>query len=247
MEKKMKQKEKTGRLCIEWLWDVLFPRRCPVCDRVLRFRKESICPGCLEKVKFIHSPTCMKCGKGLAEEEEYCQDCRRKKHLYEQGAAVFEYGSMASSIYRFKYGGRQEYAMFFGNCMASALGGRMKRWRIQALVPVPIHPSRKRKRGYNQAQLLAEVISRQTGIPVRNDIIARRKKTVPQKELDEKQRQNNLKKAFKILRNDVKLDTIVIIDDIYTTGSTIDAMTTALHAAGVSKVYFAAMAIGNGL
>ena len=70
---------------------------------------------------------------------------------------------------------------------------------------------------------------------------------MPQKELDEKQRQNNLKKAFKILRNDVKLDTIVIIDDIYTTGSTIDAMTTTLHTAGISKVYFAALAIGNGL
>ncbi len=243
----MKQREKITETCIEWLWDVLFPRRCPVCDRALRFRKEFICPSCLEKVRFIQSPACMKCGKGLAEEEEYCQDCGRKKHLYVQGAAVFEYSSVASSIYRFKYGGRQEYAMFFGSCMASVLGARMKYWRVQALIPVPIHPSRKRKRGYNQAQLLAEVISRQTGIPVRNDIIARRRKTVPQKELDEKQRQNNLKKAFKILRNDVKLDTIVIIDDIYTTGSTIDAMTTTLHTAGISKVYFAALAIGNGL
>ncbi len=247
MERNMKQMVKTAENGMEWLWDVLFPRRCPICDRVLRFRKETICPQCLQKVKFIQSPACMKCGKGLPEEAEYCQDCRRKKHLFQQGAAEFEYGPMASSIYRFKYGGRQEYALFFGSCMASALGGRMRRWRVQALVPVPVHPSRKRKRGYNQAQLLAEEISRQTGIPVRDDIIARCKKTVPQKNLDEKQRQNNLKRAFKILRNDVKLDTIVIIDDIYTTGSTIDAMTTALHEAGVSRVYFAALAIGNGL
>ena len=114
-------------------------------------------------------------------------------------------------------------------------------------MPVPVHPSRKRKRGYNQAELLAGVISRRTGIPVRQDLIVRQKKTVPQKELDEKQRQNNLKKAFKIIKNDVKLDTIVIIDDIYTTGSTINAMATMLHIAGISRIYYAALAIGNGL
>ena len=179
----VKRESVTG-FCIEWMWDLLFPRRCPVCDGVLRFRKEYICPECLEKIKFIREPACMKCGKGLREEAEYCYDCARKKHLYIQGAALFEYGSAASSIYRFKYGGRQEYAVFFGRSMAVMLGERMRRWRVQALVPVPIHVSRLRKRGYNQAQLLAEVISSYTGIPVRTDIIARQKKTAPQKELD---------------------------------------------------------------
>ena len=231
----------------EWLWDLLFPRRCPVCDGVLRFGGEDVCPECFRKGKFIREPVCMKCGKELREEGEYCQDCMRKRHSYIQGAAVFEYTSIAASIYRFKYGGRQEYARFFGRCMAEELEERMRRWQVQALVPVPVHPSRKRKRGYNQAELLAGVISRRTGIPVRQDLIVRQKKTVPQKELDEKQRQNNLKKAFKIIKNDVKLDTIVIIDDIYTTGSTINAMATMLHIAGISRIYYAALAIGNGL
>ena len=179
---------------------------------------------------FIREPVCMKCGKELREEGEYCQDCMRKRHSYIQGAAVFEYTSIAASIYRFKYGGRQEYARFFGRCMAEELEERMRRWQVQALVPVPVHPSRKRKRGYNQAELLAGVISRRTGIPVRQDLIVRQKKT-----------------AFKIIKNDVKLDTIVIIDDIYTTGSTINAMATMLHIAGISRIYYAALAIGNGL
>lgn len=229
------------------LWELLFPRRCPVCDGVVRFCKEYICPSCLEKIKFLGDRTCLKCGKELEEEEEYCADCRRKRHNYEQGAAVFEYGSMAASLYRFKYGKRQEYADFYGKCMVERLGSRWKDWGIQALIPVPIHPSRRNQRGYNQAQLLAEAISRRTGIPVRNDIIVRYKKTLPQKELDEGQRQNNLKKAFKILENDVKLDTIVIIDDIYTTGSTINAMAAMLHKAGIKKIYYAALAIGKGL
>ena len=78
------------------------------------------------------------------------------------------------------------------------------------------------------------------------DIVARSKKTMPQKSLDGVQRQNNLKKAFKILKNDVKLNTIVIIDDIYTTGSTVDAMAAILRTAGVKNIYYAALAIGRG-
>ena len=236
-----------GRICGEFLLDLLFPRRCPVCDRVLRFRKELVCPSCFRTVRFVREPFCMKCGKSLPEEGEYCRDCREKGHLYVQGAAVFEYAGMAPSIYRFKYGGRQEYAEFYGKCMAEVLGKRMKRWGVQALIPVPIHPSRKRRRGYNQAELLAEVIGSLTGIPVRKDIIARGKKTVPQKDLNVKQRQNNLKKAFKICYNDVKLSTIIIIDDIYTTGSTVDAMAREMRRAGIQNIYFVALAIGSGM
>ena len=81
---------------------------------------------------------------------------------------------------------------------------------------------------------------------MRCDIVARSKKTMPQKSLDGVQRQNNLKKAFKILKNDVKLNTIVIIDDIYTTGSTIDTMTATLQEAGIKNIYFAVLAIGAG-
>lgn len=112
-------------------------------------------------------------------------------------------------------------------------------------MPVPIHPSRKRKRGYNQAQLIAQELSRLTGIPVNTKLIARVKRTLPQKELNERQRQNNLKRAFKIFQNDVKLNTIVIIDDIYTTGSTIDAMTEVLNRAGIHRVYCMVMAAGR--
>lgn len=229
------------------IWDLLFPRRCPICDGVLKFGKEDICPCCRKKIRFVDGRTCMKCGKELQEDEEYCLDCQSRRHLYRQGLAVFEYAGVAGAVYRFKYGGRREYADFFGRCMAKRLMEQQRVWKIQALVPVPIHPSRKRKRGYNQAQLLAEAISKQTGIPVCSNLIIRQKRTVPQKQLNGTERQNNLKKAFKIIKNDVKLSTIVIIDDIYTTGSTIDSMTDVLHEAGIDNVYYAALAIGRGL
>ena len=230
----------------EAMLDLLFPRRCPVCDKAVGFGKGDICISCLEKIRPVKEPVCMKCGKPLTGEAEYCFDCDRKKHLYLCGTAVFEYPGIASAIYRFKYGGRQEYAAFFGRCMAEKLKIKFRQWKPEALVPVPIHPSRERQRGYNQAELLAREVSVRTGIPVYGDIVARKKKTAPQKNLDNVQRQNNLKRAFKISKNDVKLNTIVIIDDIYTTGSTIDMLTATLQAAGIRNVYFAVLAIGRG-
>ena len=112
---------------------------------------------------------------------------------------------------------------------------------------MPIHTSKRRNRGYNQAEVLAKGLGAILHIPVENGLIRRIRKTAPMKDLSASERQNNLKRAFKICRNDVKLDTIIIIDDIYTTGSTIDAMSYELRRAGVKKIYFAALAIGRGL
>ena len=149
-------------------------------------------------------------------------------------------------IYRFKYGKRREYAEFLGWEMAKYFEDDIRKWKAEALIPVPIHKSRKQQRGYNQAELLAAELSRRTGIPMKSDLVVRLRKTIPQKLLKQSERQNNLKKAFKILQNDVKLNTIVIIDDIYTTGSTIDAVAELLLQAGVGKVYYMVMAIGRG-
>ncbi|MDE7045569.1 MAG: ComF family protein, partial [Acetatifactor sp.] len=119
--------------------------------------------------------------------------------------------------------------------------------RADALIPVPVHPSRKRRRGYNQAELIARRLSELSGIPMEAALIRRVKKTRPLKGLSNSERQNNLKRAFKIDINDVKLNTIVIIDDIYTTGATIDSMAQVLKEKGVKKIYFMALAVGRGI
>ena len=113
--------------------------------------------------------------------------------------------------------------------------------------PVPIHKKRLRRRGYNQATLFAAALGRELQIPVIDNLISRVENTKPMKMLSGRERQNNLKKAFKIGQNDVKLDTIIIIDDIYTTGSTIDALAREIKKAGVTNIYFIALAIGEGI
>lgn len=228
--------------------DLLFPRRCVVCDEITDRIGESVCGKCRDRIIYIKEPFCMKCGKQLRhKEQEYCEDCRKNRHLYIQGTALYDYGSMADSIFRFKYAGRMEYAAFYGRELYERRAEWLSMIQPDALVPVPIHAARKRKRGYNQAELVARHLSRLSGLPLNNSLICRPKQTAPLKDLSHSERQNNLKRAFKIRQNDVKLSTIVIIDDIYTTGSTIDAMSEVLHQAGIPQVYFMTLTVGRGI
>ena len=227
--------------------DFLYPRRCPVCDKAVKPFGSLVCEECVPKIKYVKAPYCQKCGKELKDARAvFCHDCVNRKHFYDRGMALFAYRSVSDSIYRFKYRGRQEYAAYYGERMARILGKRILELRPDALVPVPIHAAKKRQRGYNQAEVLANEVGRLLHIPVETKLIKRVQKTKPMKDLSVQERQNNLKRAFKILRNDVKLNTIVIIDDIYTTGSTIDMLTATLQAAGIRNVYFAVLAIGRG-
>lgn len=228
------------------LLELLFPVRCPICDRAVPYGK-LICPACREKLAFIGGPRCMKCGKPLREEtQEYCRDCADSAHGFDRGYSVFSYDCLRRSLYRFKYQGRQEYARFYGKAAAAALGSRILAWGPDALLPIPLHPHRYRTRGYNQAERFAQELGKELGLPVRTDLLLRVRDTKPLKLLDRAERQNNLKKAFKMKRNAVKLNTIVLIDDIYTTGSTIDAAAGACREAGVQRVYFVTLAAGGG-
>lgn len=227
--------------------DLLFPRRCVCCDAVLSFGKKELCPECKECMVYIREPFCMKCGKQLADDREYCEDCMKREHAFIQGSAVFDYGSVADAMYRFKNQGRREYAEFFGKELYRTKKDWLRMIRPDGLVPVPIHKSRMRKRGYNQAAELARQLSHYTGIPVYEQWIVRVSDTKPLKELNARERQNNLKKAFKIVQNDVKLNTIVVIDDIYTTGSTVDEIARTFHELIPCNVYFLALAIGRGI
>jgi ComF family protein len=226
--------------------DLLFPRRCPVCDEPVRVGDGLACAACLPRLAYIGEPFCLKCGKVLPEPIEYCTDCTERGHLFERGFALYEYPSIAGSIYRFKYKNRQEYAEFYGAEICRHLGREILTLAPECLIPVPIHKKRLHSRGYNQAALLAAVLSRRLDIPLEDKLIARVRATPPLKRLNLAERQNNLNKAFNIVENDVKLKKVMIVDDIFTTGSTIDVMAKELKRVGVSEVYFVTLAVGKG-
>lgn len=226
--------------------DLFFPRRCTICDKVIS-TDAGICERCKKKVRPLQGDTCMKCGKKLNANEVYCYDCTRRNHDFERNFSVFEYPVIRESVYRFKYSGRAEYAAYYAKEEYKLHGKRIMELHADAIVPVPLHKGRLRKRGYNQAYELAKELSLLTGVPVYNGLIKRVKSTKALKTLDVRERQNNLKKAFLIIQNDVKLNTIIVVDDIYTTGATIDAVARACKEAGVEKVYSLTVAVGNGL
>nr|WP_302019873.1 ComF family protein [uncultured Acetatifactor sp.] len=252
-DKRMRPKERTDRAkkkaveAYKGLLQLLFPLRCPVCDDIVRPSGEKICLECLGRLKLLAPPWCMKCGKRLAEEGEFCADCRRIQHLFRRGRALYEYESAAPAIYRFKYGSRREYADLFGEQVAEYLGDFVRTVGPDALIPIPLHRKRQAARGYNQAECLARAVGSRLGVPVQADYLVRVKNTVPLKYENPEERQNNLKKAFNIARNDVKLRRVILIDDIYTTGSTMDEAVRTLQAAGVREVWFIALACGTGI
>jgi ComF family protein len=125
------------------------------------------------------------------------------------------------------------------------LGDVIKDIAPDAIIPIPMYEPKRRRRGYNQAEVLSDAIGKECGIPVRDDVIKRVKNTVPMKLLDSRRRRSNLKKAFNISGNDVKFKCIILVDDIYTTGSTIDAVAREFRRIGVERIYFITLAIGD--
>lgn len=235
------------RRCCGAVCDLLFPPRCPICDKVQSRADKGICPDCRKKIKYIREPRCLKCGKQLSDElQEYCRDCGEKMHLFIQGRALYDYGTVAGALYKFKYKGKKEYGEIFGEEMAFFLGDYIRRIAPDALVPVPMYPAKERRRGYNQAQVLAESLGKHLNLPVEAGLVKRIRNTKALKALNPKERLNNLKNAFNLVGNGVKLNTIIIVDDIYTTGSTVDAVAEIFLKAGVKNIYFIALAIGEG-
>lgn len=227
--------------------DLIFPRRCPVCDDAVDRFGGKICRACAPKLIYLDEPWCVKCGKKLMQDEMLCGDCRRTEHFYVRGRAVYEYRSVSAAVYRFKYGGRQEYGEFFGEELAGRLADFIRAVSPDALIPIPLHPNRQSARGYNQAQILAETVGRITGIPVYENLLLRHKDTAPLKYQNPRERQNNLKNAFIIAENDVQLRVVMLVDDIYTTGATMDEAALAFLEKGVTKCYFLTLACGEGI
>lgn len=225
---------------------LLFPARCPICDEVVKVGETGICRECARKVQYVMPQRCCKCGKHLwQEEEEYCADCNERTHYFDAGRALYEYASVNKSLYRLKYSSRAEYAEVFGEEIAFYLKDFLQQIKPDALIPVPMHPKKERSRGYNQSVLLARAVGRNTNIPVYENYVRRVRNTVPLKFLNPEERLNNLKKAFILTENSVKLEVVVIVDDIFTTGSTIDEMSKVLRQSGVQKIYFITLAIGE--
>lgn len=233
------------------LLDILYPPECPVCQKILFEEKEirlGIHRECSSKLKWITDPMCKKCGKPLlSEQQEYCYDCIRRFGSFESGHGLWLYDDCSSaSVFAYKYGGKRVYADFYAGALLSRYGDWIQSLKAQQLVPVPVSRQKRRQRGFNQAELLAKRLGKILDLPVNAGGLQRIHSTAPQKELGREARRKNLETAFSAGEDAFGgVQRVLLIDDIYTTGSTIEYCTRALKKAGVEKVWFLTLCIGG--
>jgi ComF family protein len=228
--------------------DLLFPRRCPICHEIVKEEGRLICWECKKEVEYLSEPVCKKCGKPVMSEEiEYCFDCQNHKQYYTRGIGAFKYcGKVRESIFYFKYKGRKEYSDFYTAEMKTLLDKKIDDWKPDVIMPVPLHRLKLEKRGFNQAELLARRLGKQLNLPVDKVMISRRENTKAQKELGNKERRRNLNGAFDVKDNENRYKRVLLVDDIYTTGSTVNAISKLLKEKGIQEIYFIVVCIGKG-
>lgn len=223
----------------------MYPRRCPLCHRILKSSHLLICPDCARELRPISGPRCYKCGKPVKEEEEYCRDCSAHPGAFDQGRGIFHYDDrMKYSIMKYKYFGCREYSRFYGKALYLYGKDALAIWKPQVIVPVPLHWRKLRMRGFNQAEALAGELSGYTEIPVDTGLLKKSHATRSQKKLNAAERKKNLREAFLVVGNPAG-KRILLIDDVYTTGSTMDVLSRALLEKGASHVFFLTLCIGS--
>ena len=257
----MKQNMMRAPLAPGDVLSLLFPQRCPFCDRPLPFRARIrapltlsgpddpwIHPACFPGSLLLREPLCLKCGRSLGEEGgTFCPDCRDKSFHFKQNRAVWRYAEpVRSAVTRFKYHGRQQYAVYFARAWLDACREYLEQIRPQVLIPVPIHRPRLRARGYNQASLFTYELEKLTGIPCREDLVIRTKHTGAQKDLGPAERLRNMENAFRLISPPAGITRALLIDDIYTTGSTLETLSRLLSDAGIPEIYTATLCISYG-
>lgn len=193
----------------------------------------------------------MKCGKPIRHaEQEHCHDCARIQHHFEKGAALWLHEEPVNlSIYQYKFHNQRSFGRYYAEEMAERYGDTLAKWNPDIIIPIPLHSAKLRKRGYNQAAIVAKELGKLMSLPVSVKLLKRMRGTNPLKTLDPAERKRNLRKAFAVEdeeRELLKGKRVLLIDDIYTTGSTMDEAAKILKGAGAEKVFYLTISIGQG-
>jgi len=219
------------------LSNALFPPMCRHCgDKFVDGLSNILCMKCFESVPSYREPCCTHCGLGLPQggfegiDSPRCKECGDDDCYLDQVAAYGPYeGPLRLAHHAFKFEGMEHLAEILGARMAGCM---VRLAKADVLVPVPLRPERERERGYHPARLLALEIARATGLPV-VELLQKSKPTPAQVSLDRSDRLRNLKGAFENISKAPIPSRVVLVDDVYTTGGTLEECAGVLKRAGV--------------
>lgn len=228
--------------------ELIYPEKntCFICETYDEaIADKYICSDCERHIKKILAPVCSKCSKPIDYNSsiDLCQECCDVKRYFEMSKSPYAYeGLIKKAIYSYKYYNKPYFYKLFGNCLINFMKN-INYTGFDCIVSVPLHSSKMRKRGYNQSELIAKYISANLSIPY-VDALKRTKKTLKQSEQSKEERRKNLKDAFSVKSSAEKIinSSVLLVDDIYTTGSTVDECSKALVNYGAAKVYVVTIA-----
>ncbi len=239
----MKLQNFTALLCRSLL-DFVFPPHCCVCESYLEEDEHVVCKGCWGGMELIDRGFCRRCGAPLAESVSPCQWCQKREFNF-SGVRILSIfvGKTQDIIHQFKYSGKKSIGRRLGGMLAELLRDDDRMIKADMIVPVPLHRSRKRERGYNQSQIIAQSLGDALKIEVREDILTRWKWTKVQTKLDPIQRIENVDGAFRVVKaEDLKDKKVVLVDDVLTTGATANSCANTLTEGGAKSVFVAVAA-----
>jgi ComF family protein len=231
-----------ARSILEPLLQFVYPPLCLSCGETLEGRERLVCESCWQSIETVH-----------AEDDTYRQFLAK---LTGDGiiSGLFspfyfeKEGKLQAIIHGLKYQGYASLGVKAGRKVGELMEAASASPKADLLLPVPLHPLKKRERGYNQSELICQGIEQVTGIPVRTDLLRRRKYTVSQTQLSLEERKENVGDAFEVnekKREDIAGKSFILVDDVITTGSTINACAQALATAGAKSVRVASIALAK--
>lgn len=229
------------------LLEFLFPPRCAICGALLDITKPErrLCPICKADTPFLKAERCQVCGRHI-EDDFVCQRCKLADFSFTKGAAAFSYGTMKEPIADLKFHGYRHDAKQLGSLFYEYFEKNYKEWLTWAdvLTIVPLHEKKQKYRGFNQVDLLCREFVEQTNICYLPHLIQRQKDTLPQSSLQPEQRRENIRNVFTVDKEvDITDKHILLVDDIFTTGSTLHECSKALLRGGAAEVRVYCLAV----
>jgi len=217
--------------------DFIYPPHCLVCGRYLSEKERDVCEGCWNNLGTIPDPFCPVCRSFLHKTEIRCSICSEDLNLlYVKSLGVFD-DFYKELIHRFKYKGKLSLGKNLSRKLAKEIEKDQRFSGFDLLIPVPLHPARKRERGSNQSEIIGGIISGELNVPFSIDVLKRVKNTKDQTKLNEEQRKENVKDAFEVsFSGSVKDKKIILVDDVITTGATLNECARILKNNGAKKI-----------
>ena len=216
--------------------DLFFPKTCLNCENQLMNYGQYLCSDCIKSLEFLEN-ICSICGAPNADDE--CRVCQTNEFLFDKARSVFIFNKIVKNmIHEFKYNEMTRIAKLFSRLSQEYFEKFQPFDHIDYIVPVPLHRVRKRDRGFNQAEYLTREISKNMNWKHLPTLVKRKRFTETQTKLNKDQRKQNVSLAFKInSKYDIEGKNILVVDDVFTTGSTANSIAAALKEKQVNKIY----------